>query len=68
MRKPIAMLITFVFLAAWAVGAATIGSNMTDWPRLVQLVFYVVAGIGWAFPLKPLMTWMNTPQDAGDER
>ncbi len=60
MRKPIAMLITVLFLAVWATIAATIGSAITEWPQLVQFVFYVVAGIGWVFPLKPLMAWMNS--------
>ncbi|MEO1101605.1 MAG: DUF2842 domain-containing protein [Pseudomonadota bacterium] len=60
MRKPIAMIATILFLIVWAVAAATIGSAITDWPQLVQLVFYVVAGIGWVFPLKPLMAWMNS--------
>lgn len=61
MRKPIAMLITIVFIALWAVGAATIGSQITEWPQLAQLAFYVFAGVAWAFPLKPLMGWMNAP-------
>lgn len=26
---------------------------------LVQLVFYIVAGTAWAFPLKPLFAWVN---------
>ena len=64
MRKIIAMLITILFLALWIFGAATIGSSMTDWPQLLQLAFYVVAGIGWVFPLKPLMGWMNSTPKA----
>lgn len=60
MRKLITMIVTILFLAIWAMVAATIGSGITEWPQLVQLVFYVVAGIGWVFPLKPLMAWMNS--------
>ena len=67
MRKLIAMLVMFVFLGAWIVGATTIGSSITGAPKWAQLLFYAVAGIGWAFPLKPLMLWMNrapaTPDD-----
>lgn len=29
----------------------------------IYLVYYVVAGTIWAFPLKPLMGWMNRPVD-----
>lgn len=60
MRKPLAMFLVCVFLVAYIGVAATIGSNIVDSPRWVQLVFYVVAGIAWALPLKPLMDWMNS--------
>ncbi len=62
MRKAVAMAITLVFLAAYAILAATIGSWITDWPGVLQLGYYVVAGLAWAFPLKPLMDWMNAPR------
>ncbi|MEE9330366.1 MAG: DUF2842 domain-containing protein [Parvularculaceae bacterium] len=25
----------------------------------IHLVFYIVAGTAWAFPLRPVMYWMN---------
>lgn len=61
-RKPIAMLVMIAWLAAWIIAAATIGSAITGWPRWVQLAFYVLAGIGWVFPLRPLFAWMNRPE------
>ena len=27
----------------------------------VQIIFYPVAGIAWAFPAKPLIAWMQKP-------
>ena len=33
---------------------------------LVQLVFYIVAGMAWAFPLKPVMAWMNRAPEGPD--
>ncbi len=59
MRKFTAMLAMLVFLILYAGLAATIGSALTETPRLVQLGFYVIAGIAWVFPLKPLFNWMN---------
>ena len=47
-------------LAAWVIGAATLGTMLATGPKWAQLIFFVVAGIGWAFPLKPLFGWMNT--------
>ena len=62
MRKIITILILLTYLAAWIFGAATIGSSITGAPKLLQLLFYIVAGIGWVFPLKPLFAWMNSGQ------
>ncbi len=28
---------------------------------LIQLLFYLVAGIAWALPLRPVLIWMNRP-------
>ncbi len=59
MRKIIASVIMLLILVAWAVLAATIGSRTTEAPRVLQLAFYVVAGIGWIVPLRPVFAWMN---------
>mgnify|MGYP006266582517 CR=1 FL=1 len=29
--------------------------------RVVDFIFFLVAGTLWAFPLKPVMIWANTP-------
>ena len=59
MRKLIAMALVCVFIALYAAGAATIGGMLVEYPRWLQLVYYAIAGVVWALPLKPLMTWMN---------
>ena len=59
-RKPIAMLAMLVFLAAWIWGAASLGSAMIDAPQWLQLGFYLVAGLAWVLPLRPLFLWMNS--------
>ncbi len=41
-------------------------SRVPDLPRLVQLLFYVVFGLGWIVPLIPLIRWME--KTAPDER
>ncbi|NHK27594.1 DUF2842 domain-containing protein [Parvularcula flava] len=33
----------------------------------VYLVYYIIMGTIWAFPLKPVMAWMNRPVDAEDD-
>lgn len=59
MRKLIGMIALMLFLIAWITGAVMIGGRLSEAHWLASLVFYIVAGIGWAFPLKPLMIWMH---------
>lgn len=66
MRKIIAMLIVCGFLIIYAAGAATLGGLLVDQPRWIQLIYFAVAGVIWAFPLKPVMDWMKAgpqPED-----
>ena len=60
MRKFLAMLILLAYTAFCIFLLATLGSWMTDWPRLIQLVFYIIAGFIWIAPLKYLFNWMNS--------
>ena len=59
-RRIIASIILLLFLAFWVWGAATIGSQLNSAPKWLTLIFYLVAGIGWAVPLKPVFNWMNS--------
>ena len=59
MRKLVAVAVMLVFLVAWIWAASTLGSNLTGMPRWVQPIFYIVAGIGWILPLRPVLKWMN---------
>ncbi len=66
-RRIIACVTILAFLIFWIWGAATIGTRLTDAPKWASLIFYIVAGIGWAVPLKPVFTWMNSgPEDPID--
>jgi Protein of unknown function (DUF2842) len=59
MRKIIASLFLLALMVGWIVLATAISTQIVDAPRLVQLAFYVVAGVGWILPLKPVFAWMN---------
>ncbi|MEM6947926.1 MAG: DUF2842 domain-containing protein [Pseudomonadota bacterium] len=65
-RKPIAVLALFVVLTLWVIGAATIGTALTSSSQWIQLVFYIVAGIGWVMPMRPIFRWMNSAPDLQD--
>lgn len=49
-----------LLILVWAVLVASAASIVGDWPVLAQAVFYLVTGIVWIVPLKPLLRWMET--------
>jgi hypothetical protein len=57
-RTLIGCILIMVFLVFWIGAAGWIGDRL---PRnhLIQLIYFVVAGIGWGLPLIPLMSWMG---------
>lgn len=59
-RRLVASVIVMAFLIFWIWGAATIGTQLATAPKWASLLFFVIAGIGWALPLKPVFTWMNS--------
>lgn len=67
MRKIITSIALIVFIVVWAVVFARLGSSL-PLPKWGEMIFYITAGIGWAFLLKPLFTWMNqgTPPPEDD--
>lgn len=63
LRKIITSLAMLGFIALWIFLAATIGTQLTGMPQAVQLGFYVIAGVAWVFPLRPILRWMNQPRE-----
>jgi uncharacterized membrane protein YkgB len=59
-RKPVGMLAILLLIALWCVAIASLSGVIGRWPALVQLGFYLVTGIVWITPLKPLLRWMET--------
>jgi flagellar biogenesis protein FliO len=60
LRKPAGMAIILIMICilAWAIGSFS--SQIARLPGIIQGVVYVVAGIVWIAPLKPLLRWMET--------
>ena len=58
-RKPAGILAILAIIAIWSVIIASFSSYVGTWPGIAQLIFYVVAGIIWIFPVRPLLTWME---------
>ena len=59
-RKLAGIAAILALIAIWALLIASLAHVVGDWPVLVQAVFYLVAGMIWIVPLKPLLRWMET--------
>ena len=51
-----------LLILVWTVLIATFAPAVGRWPVLVQALFYLVVGIAWIAPLKPLLRWSQTGQ------
>ena len=49
-----------LLIALLAAFVASLGRTVGQWPVLVQAPFYLVMGIIWIIPLKPLVRWILT--------
>lgn len=52
-----AILLLIVVLAVFV---ASLSGTIGRWPVLAQAFFYLVMGIIWIAPMKPLLSWMET--------
>ncbi len=59
-RKLVGIAGLLALIALWALLIASLADTVGDWPVLVQAVFYLVTGIIWILPLRPLLRWMET--------
>ncbi len=59
-RKPAGIFAILALIAVWAVLVASLSGAVGRWPVLVQAIFYLIAGVAWILPLKPLLRWMET--------
>lgn len=70
-RKPAAIVAILLLIVFWAVLVASLSEMVSNWPVLVQALFYLIMGIAWIIPLKPLLRWSQSgrwrnPADGAD--
>ena len=61
-RRPAGIFAILLLIVFWAVLIATFAGQIERWPVLVQALFYLIVGIAWIAPLKPLLRWSQTGQ------
>lgn len=59
-RNGAGIALILLLITVWALIVATIAPWVAQLPFVVEMLFYIVAGIGWIFPVRPLLTWMET--------
>jgi predicted membrane channel-forming protein YqfA (hemolysin III family) len=59
-RKGAGIAVILLLIVLWAALVASLAPIVGKWPVLVQGAFYLVMGIVWIIPLKPLLRWSQT--------
>ncbi len=59
-RKLAGISAILLLIVVWAALVASLAQFVGHWPVLVQTLFYLVAGIAWIAPLRPLLRWSQT--------
>ena len=70
-RKLIGIAAILLLIVIWATLVASLAPFVGRWPVLVQFAFYLIMGLVWIIPLKPLIRWSQTgrfrkPPDSRD--
>lgn len=58
-RKPVGILLMLFYIVIWIIIVASLSSWIEKLHILIQTLFYVICGIIWIFPLKPMLFWME---------
>ena len=68
-RKLAGIAVILLLIVVWAAFVASLAQVVGGWPIIVQAAFYLIMGIVWIIPLKPLVRWIETGSfRAGSER
>ena len=59
-RKLVGVGLILLLIAIWAIFVASLARFVGHWPVIVQALFYLIMGIVWIIPLKPLIRWSQT--------
>lgn len=59
-RKLVGIAAILLFISLWAAFVAALAPFVGKWPVLVQAPYYLLMGIVWIAPLRPLVRWIET--------
>ena len=62
LRKLIGAIMLIILVVAWALLAMALAqSPLVKANGAIEVIYYVVAGLGWVLPAMPLIRWMSRP-------
>ena len=62
LRKLIGGIMLIILVVAWALLAMALAqSPLVKANSAIEVIYYVVAGLGWVLPAMPLIRWMSRP-------
>jgi predicted membrane channel-forming protein YqfA (hemolysin III family) len=59
-RKLVGIVLILALIVLWAAFVASLAPFVGKWPLLAQAPYYLVMGVAWVIPLKPLIRWTQT--------
>ena len=65
LRKLIGAVVLIVLVLTWALVAMALAQSPAIKANgVIEVIYYVVAGLGWVLPAMPLIRWMSRPDRA----
>ena len=58
-RKPLGVLAIILGLVVYGGVVASLADRIAALPAGIEAVVYLVLGVAWLLPLRPLLVWMN---------
>ena len=68
-RKFIGTVALLTLVMTWGLVAMALAQSvLTNINGFVAALYYVIAGLGWALPAMPLISWMSRPEKTATPR
>jgi membrane protease YdiL (CAAX protease family) len=65
LRKFIGAILLIILVVTWALVAMALAQSPAIKANgLIEVIYYVVAGLAWVLPAMPLVRWMSRPDAA----
>ena len=59
-RQPFGIALILLLIAGWTMLVVSAASLLEGLPRWMHVIYYLIAGLIWIAPLRPLLRWMET--------